>query len=109
MALAIRTPIVPLSQDSSGNIRIGNTRVTLDSVVTAFRNGSTAEQLAHEFPVLQLDEIYATIAYYLQHRTEIDNYLSDQAIESQTTRESIERDQATQRMRKRLLELRRQE
>src|SRR5215204_2572614 len=41
--LPIGTDPVPLRADEDGAVRVGGTRVTLDSVVTAFREGETAE------------------------------------------------------------------
>jgi uncharacterized protein (DUF433 family) len=55
--------------------RVGNTRVTLDSVLYAFNNGSCAEEILLKFPSLELVDIYALIAYFLWHRDEIDAYL----------------------------------
>ena len=67
----------PLKTDKNGVIRVGNTRVTLLSVMNAFDRGATPEEIAQEYPALQLGEIYATIAYYFQHRNEVDDYLTE--------------------------------
>jgi uncharacterized protein (DUF433 family) len=67
----------PFRWDEAGGIRIGNSRVTLDSLLAAYHNGSTPEEIAVQYPVLRLEEIYSAIAYYLSHRQEIDNYLSE--------------------------------
>lgn len=58
-----------------GAYRIRGTRVSLDSVVYAFLNGEPAESIAHSFPVLDLEQVYGAIAYYLAHQTEVDEYL----------------------------------
>jgi len=58
-----------------GAYRIRGTRVSLDSVVYAFLNGEPAESIAHSFPVLELEQVYGAIAYYLAHQTEVDSYL----------------------------------
>ena len=54
---------------------IAGTRVSLDSVVYAFWNGQTAEGIAQSFPVLALEQVYGSIAFYLANRAEIDAYL----------------------------------
>jgi uncharacterized protein (DUF433 family) len=68
---------VPLREDR-GVIRVGQTRVTLDAVITAFAMGATAEEIAQEFPTLDLGDIYAVIAYYLRQRAAVEAYLADQ-------------------------------
>lgn len=74
--VAQETP-VPLIADTHGVIRVGHTRVTLDTVVGAFRDGGTAEELVQQYPSLQLAEVYSVIGYYLHHRAEVDAYLRE--------------------------------
>ncbi|MDW8320124.1 MAG: DUF433 domain-containing protein [Armatimonadota bacterium] len=66
---------VPLTTDSDGVIRVGGTRVTLDTVISAFLDGATAEEIVYQYPALELADVYAVIAYYLRHRDEVDVYL----------------------------------
>jgi uncharacterized protein (DUF433 family) len=58
-----------------GVYRIAGTRVSLDSVVYAFLRGASPESIAQSFPVLELEEVYGAIAYYLGHQEEVDPYL----------------------------------
>jgi len=46
-------------------------------VVEAFRDGATAEEIVHQYPSLQLEDVYSVIGYYLRHRNEVDVYLRD--------------------------------
>lgn len=64
------TAIVPLVTDPHGTIRARGTRVTLDSIVTAFRAGATAVEIAQQFPAVALADIYLIIAHYLNHTAE---------------------------------------
>lgn len=66
---------VPLSLDAEGVIRVSNTRVTLETLVYVFKNGLTAEEIAYQYPVLNLADVYAVISYYLKHQAEIEAYL----------------------------------
>jgi uncharacterized protein (DUF433 family) len=61
-----------------GGYWVTGTRVSLDSLVYAFREGQTAESLAQSFPVLTLEQVYGAIAYYLANRDMIDAYLMEQ-------------------------------
>jgi uncharacterized protein (DUF433 family) len=56
-------------------MRVGGTRVTLDTVVAAFNEGATAEEIAQQYPTLSLADIYAVIGYYLRRRDEVESYL----------------------------------
>lgn len=66
---------IPLAADEEGVIRVGNTRVTLDTVVSAFQEGATAEEIAQQYPSLDLADIYAVITYYLRQQPEVEAYL----------------------------------
>ncbi|MBI4861689.1 MAG: DUF433 domain-containing protein [Candidatus Riflebacteria bacterium] len=66
---------VPLRPDADGVIRVGGSRVTLDTVVAAFEEGATAEEIAQQYPSLALSGVYATIGYYLHRKPQVDEYL----------------------------------
>jgi uncharacterized protein (DUF433 family) len=55
---------------------VSGSRVSLDSIVYAFLSGQTAESIAQSFPLLTLEQIYGTIAFYLANRDKIDVYLA---------------------------------
>ena len=78
MPLNLSTDPVPLFTDEVGVVRVGGTRVRLDSVVYAFNQGASAEEVLHQYPSLALANIYGTISYYLRHRSSVDNYLKEQ-------------------------------
>ncbi|TDI47656.1 MAG: DUF433 domain-containing protein [Acidobacteria bacterium] len=75
MSIEIGTQAPPLQLDTDGVVRVGGTRVTLDSVVTAFSNGASAEEIVQQFPTLGLPDVYAVIAYYLGRQEEVERYL----------------------------------
>jgi uncharacterized protein (DUF433 family) len=75
MALAITNIPAPLYAHSDGVIRVVGTRVTLDTVVAAFLEGATAEEIQQQYPSLELPDAYSVIAYYLHNRIEVDAYL----------------------------------
>ena len=74
-----------------GAYRITDSRVSLDSVVYAWRDGLSPESIQENFPVLTLEEVYGAITFYLANHKEIDKYLSLSAAEFETARQkSIE-------------------
>jgi uncharacterized protein (DUF433 family) len=66
---------LPLAADRDGVIRIGRTRVTLDTIVAASNRGATPEEIVRQYPALDLGDIYSAIAHYLHARDEVGNYL----------------------------------
>ncbi len=78
MTLNVRAQAPPLHADEDGIVRVGGTRVTLDTVIHAFEAGSTAEEIVSRYPVLRLADVYAVIAYYLNQREAVQRYLEQQ-------------------------------
>ena len=76
MALPMIAETAPLDTADDDAVRVGGTRVTLDTVVGAFREGASAEEIVWRYPSLDLVDVYATITYYLRHRDEVQAYLS---------------------------------
>ncbi len=65
-------------EDAHGAIRVGNTKISLDSVVYAFRAGHSPETIMQQYPALTLEEVYGAITYYLANRAEVEAYLARQ-------------------------------
>lgn len=104
MALPIAVEPVPLEPDSSGTVRVGGTRLTLETVLGAFSRGDSPEAIAAAFPGLELADVYAVIAYSLRHRSEVQAYLRAQEAKAKRARRKIEARQGDQRgLRERLL------
>lgn len=100
------TMTVPLTTTEFGTIRVGNSRVSLDSVVHQYKQGATAERIAESFPSLDLADIYAVIAYFLAHRDSVEEYLERQEAEADDLQRQIESDpkqqKATNELRERI-------
>jgi uncharacterized protein (DUF433 family) len=62
-------------------VRIGASRVPLESVVRAFDAGASAEDIVTSYPSLDLGDVYAALAYVLKNRGEIDEYMKRSAAE----------------------------
>ena len=84
------TETVPIIKDSDGVIRIARTRVTLDTLVNAFQEGATAEEIAQQYPALSLADIYSLIGYYLRRRPEIEAYLAQRQQAAERVRQENE-------------------
>ncbi|MGE0826265.1 MAG: DUF433 domain-containing protein [Candidatus Binatia bacterium] len=99
----------PLYATDEGVVRIIGTRVSLDTVIGAFQNGSTAEQIAYKYPSLNLVDIYAVITYYLRHRQEVEAYLAQQRQQAEHLQQEVEARFSPSGVRERLLARRKQE
>ena len=106
MALLQRTSptkLIPLKMTHDQVVLVGNTRVTLDTVIDAFVSGATPEEIVYQYPALELEDIYAVIGYYLHHRTEVDGYLWQRQKQAESIRQKNEAKFSLAGMRKRLL------
>jgi uncharacterized protein (DUF433 family) len=86
MKLVIVAESAPLKANEDGVVLVGKTRVTLDTVVTVFMQGTTAEEIVYRYPSLNLADVYATIAFYLNHQPEVEVYLQQRRLQSQEIR-----------------------
>ena len=73
-----------------GNIRVAGTRVSLDSVVLAFQDGATPEEICIDFPAVDLARVYSILAYYLTHRDAVDTYLLAEHQSAEVTRQDLQ-------------------
>jgi len=64
-------------EQRDGGYWVTGTRVSLDSLVTVFLNGQSAESIQESFPCVTLEEVYGAIAFYLGNRATIDAYLKE--------------------------------
>lgn len=90
MAFAVVTDPIPLNMNRDGVLLVGNTRVTLETVVGAFSDGATPEEIVQQYPSLDLADIYAVLGYYLRHRTDVDVYLHRRQQQAQQVRRENE-------------------
>jgi uncharacterized protein (DUF433 family) len=86
MATMVNTETIPLTIDSDGVVRVSNTRVTLDTIVSAFNEGLSAEEIAQQYPSVPLADVYYVIGYYLKHSPEADLYLNSRQLQAEQIR-----------------------
>ena len=75
MSTAIDTLLTRSPDVCGGRIRIEGTRVTVVQIVTCYQQGLTPEEIADQYPHVNLAQIYAALAYYHANRDEIDREL----------------------------------
>src|SRR5262252_10384775 len=104
---SVATEPVPLTTGADGVLRVRNTRVTLDTVWSAFREGATAEEIVQQYPSISLADAYQIIGYCLRHSSEIEDYLAKRSQDARTAREVNESKWPSAGIRERLLARRR--
>lgn len=103
MSLAIKAETAPLIVNHDGVVQVGGTRVTLDTLVAVFKQGATAEEIVHRYPPLKLGDVYASIAFYLNHQEDVETYLSQRQQQAQEIRQMNQSRFDPQALRDRLL------
>lgn len=76
MNLVLEHETPPLREDRTGSVRVGNSRVLLETVVRAFQDGASPESIVKRYSTLSLSDVYNTIGYYLRHQDAVEAYLS---------------------------------
>lgn len=102
-ALTMVVEPIPLERDTDGVVRVGGTRVTLDTVVMAFNEGATAEEIVQQYPSLSLADVYAVIGYYLRQRPAVEAYLYQRRQQAEEVRRQNEAQFDPHGVRERLL------
>ncbi len=63
-------------EQRNGGYYVAGLRISLDSIVYSFNQGHSPERILEQFPLLdKLANVYEAIAFYLDHKAEIDQFL----------------------------------
>jgi uncharacterized protein (DUF433 family) len=74
------------------DIRIKGTRVGIETVLYEYiHRAQSPEEIAERFPSLTLEQVYATILYYLHNKDAISTYLSEWLEHGRRAREEQQR------------------
>ena len=77
---------------AENDIRIKGTRVGIETVLYEYlHNDQTPETIADNYYTLTLEQVYATILYYLQNREKVGAYLEDYLEYCRKAREEYEK------------------
>jgi uncharacterized protein (DUF433 family) len=96
MTLPLEPVTVPLRREDPPRkddlpvYRVGDSRVSLDSVLGAYRDGADPDSIARAYDTLTLADVYAVLAWYLRHREEADAYLAARQAAADRLRREIE-------------------
>lgn len=99
-APTLADPVV--APDAADVLRVGGTRVTLASVVAAYHDGASAEEIALRYDALPLGDVYAALGHYLRHRDDLDPELAAHRDAADAARRQVVARQGVQDVRARL-------
>ncbi len=91
MTFTVHAETPALREDADGTLRVGETRVLLDLVIEAFQDGATPETIVQRYPTLKLPDVYSVVAYYLRHRSDVEEYLSRREKLAEAMQQRIDR------------------
>jgi uncharacterized protein (DUF433 family) len=75
--MATRVGTIPRPVRSvEGVLKVGDTRVSLDTVVYHFNDGEDAAQIQDQYDSMPLAQVHAAIAYSLHNKAEVDAYIA---------------------------------
>jgi uncharacterized protein (DUF433 family) len=88
--LNIKPVAVPIEKTNGNEWRVKGTRIPIDTVIFAFNRGDSPQAIVEQYPVLTLADVYGVIAYYLQSRVEVDEYLEKRRRRAERIEEALE-------------------
>ena len=103
-ALQIDSP--PLVADKHGVVRVGGSRVTLDTVISAYKMGFNAEDIVEDYDTLRLEDARFAIDYYNTHTLIVEKYLREGEEAAAHTRAKLDASGHQRGLRERLLKRR---
>ena len=74
---AVEPEPVPLAMDEHGALRVGGTRVTLETLVAAFDRGDSPEEIHEQYPSVALGDVYAVLTYCVRYRSSVQEYMTE--------------------------------
>jgi uncharacterized protein (DUF433 family) len=78
MTLSLEPILLPLITNDKGVVYVQGTRIPIDFIIYEYLEGATAEDIAQNYPSLNLPAIHAVLSYYLSHKAEVDAYIVQQ-------------------------------
>ena len=105
MSLVLKSEKPPLQEDETGQtsqasgetpddvssaIRVGNSRVLLETVIRAFQDGASPESIVNRYSTLTLADVYGAIAYYLNNQDAVEAYLNQREKLAKSVKQRLE-------------------
>jgi uncharacterized protein (DUF433 family) len=83
MSTQITRLLVQTADICGGRLRIEGTRLTVNQIVVCYKLGLSPEEIADQYPQLNLAQVYTALAYYHANKDEIEADLSQEREEAE--------------------------
>ena len=83
MSTEIATILVSSQDVCGGRLRIEGSRITVNQIVTLYKQGYNAEEIADQYPHLTMAQVYAALLHYHTNQEEIDASLATEKNEAE--------------------------
>ena len=90
MNLVLEAIPVPLRDDGRGGLRVGDTRVSFETVWHLYQQGANPTEITQAFDTLQAADVHAVLAWALRHSGEVTAYLKRREEEATRVRRQLE-------------------
>jgi uncharacterized protein (DUF433 family) len=90
MSVVLQAIPVPLRDDGHGGLRVGQTRVTFESVWHLYQQGASTAQIVQAFDTLDTADVHAVLVWALRHPDDVDSYLKRRDEEATEIRRQLE-------------------
>ena len=74
-----------------GRLRIDGTRITVNQMAAWYKEGSSPEEIADQYPHLTLAQVYTALAYYHANREEVEADLAAERAEADLLEKEFQR------------------
>jgi uncharacterized protein (DUF433 family) len=88
--LVLESRVVPLTRLENGTYRVTGTRIPLERIIEEYKEGATPEEIVDAFDSLRLSDVSTIVAFYLDHKEEVEEYLREQDQKAEEVRQMIE-------------------
>lgn len=82
MSVEINSLLVSSPDIRNGRLRIAGTGITVHRIVTWYKLGHTAEEIARRYGHITVAQVYAALAYYHANQSEIEADLAAEGAEA---------------------------
>ena len=83
MPITLDDYLVSTPDTCGGRLRLAGTRLTVLQIASLYKEGRTPEDIAGQYPHVELAGVYAALSYYHANRAEVDRALDAERLETE--------------------------
>lgn len=75
-------------EERNGEYYVRDTRITIHSIISSWRRGTSPERIVEQFPSTTLADVFGVVSYYLDHQPQMDVHFAETAALYEREREA---------------------